>query len=321
MNNPFSKLVLKIFVTGIILSLLFSYIDVKHLKQHLLSASIHWVIVGIVLGFVLTVIAAWRWMRINSYLNSDLPFKLCVTVYFEAVMFNIFLPGSVGGEVIRVIRASRVNGKLRESIFSVFFDRAANLGAIVLMVLVFLPTLVINEETTELMWIVISLMTVSGILFVVFLALPYMKSFRRYRLLREALRISFMFRRIFFHRARLLEVVILSLGIQVFSIGILYVGGLAIGLYDLSIGQLAIVTMLGMLSNTVPISFGGLGVREGAMVWALMQFGVNQVEAYSLAFLFGFMFICQGFPGALFWVTKTVSDYRKQSTIIEKNNY
>ena len=120
MSHPFITLVLKIGITGIILSLLFYYVDVKQFKQHFLSASIQWIVVGIVLGFVMTVIAAWRWMRINTYLKSDLPFKFCVIVYFEAVMFNIFFPGSVGGEVVRTIKASRVNRKLRESIFSVF---------------------------------------------------------------------------------------------------------------------------------------------------------------------------------------------------------
>ena len=57
-----------------------------------------------------------------------------------------------------------------------------------------------------------------------------------------------------------------------------------------------------ILASSLPLTIAGLGLREGAAIWALMSFGVEEALAYSVAFLFGAVLILQGLPGLAIWM-------------------
>ena len=69
-----------------------------------------------------------------------------------------------------------------------------------------------------------------------------------------------------------------------------------------------------LLVTTVPVSIGGWGVREGAMVFAFGLIGVSEHSAFVLSFLFGLLVVAVSLPGGLIWL---MSGERRSDVIAE----
>lgn len=67
--------------------------------------------------------------------------------------------------------------------------------------------------------------------------------------------------------------------------------------------QAALVAPGVMLVAALPVSLGGWGVREGAMIIALGLFGVAAGEALALSVAYGLMLLVTGALGALAWAS------------------
>jgi hypothetical protein len=63
----------------------------------------------------------------------------------------------------------------------------------------------------------------------------------------------------------------------------------------------------------LPISVGGWGVREGAMVVALHGLGIPAEEALLPSVLFGLCAVIATLPGAIFWVSTRKPSTRMRS--------
>jgi len=58
------------------------------------------------------------------------------------------------------------------------------------------------------------------------------------------------------------------------------------------------------LVSMIPISFGGWGVREGAMVVFFGLVGVPAADALAMSILFGLAALVAGLPGGVLWVVQ-----------------
>src|SRR5262249_20611376 len=86
--------------------------------------------------------------------------------------------------------------------------------------------------------------------------------------------------------------------------------GQSIGL-TMTLDQWFVVAPTVLLISMLPISVGGWGVREGAMVVALHGFGIPTEEALLPSVLFGLCAVTATLPGGIFWVISKKSDQVK----------
>jgi hypothetical protein len=56
-----------------------------------------------------------------------------------------------------------------------------------------------------------------------------------------------------------------------------------------------------MLGSALPVSVGGLGVREGAVVWVFLETGLAENTAIMIAILYAVLVLSQAIPGLLVW--------------------
>jgi uncharacterized membrane protein YbhN (UPF0104 family) len=78
----------------------------------------------------------------------------------------------------------------------------------------------------------------------------------------------------------------------------------AVGLgVDLGLPQWLLVVPLVLLLMALPISLGGWGAREFAMVYLLDLFGVAHADALTVSIGFGLGSMLASLPGAWFWMT------------------
>src|SRR3954447_8020498 len=90
-------LAIKISVSIILLSLLFSRIDVGRLWAVARHASIPWLAAALLLFFLNVLAATWRWHLLLSAQDVDVPSAALLASFLVANFFNNFLPSNIGG--------------------------------------------------------------------------------------------------------------------------------------------------------------------------------------------------------------------------------
>ena len=63
--------------------------------------------------------------------------------------------------------------------------------------------------------------------------------------------------------------------------------------------------LLALTISTIPLSIGGWGVRETAMISLFYYINVSTEITLVFSVLYGVLMICVGLPGGMFWLLKT----------------
>jgi hypothetical protein len=230
-------------------------------------------------------LSAWRWRLVCHALGVAAPQPRDALRWTSlSVSLSQALPSTVGGDAYRIGAFARHHGGAAAA-RSVIHDRlnglwvlgalAAAGGAPALWLAGWRPGLI--------------LLCVAGALLV--LALPPLLPLA---LLAQEARAF----RALLHSARLMWTCVAIHGMTLGA-----VAALAAGLHPESAlwWQAVLVAPAVMLAAALPVSLGGWGVREGAMVIALGLFGVATRDALALSVAYGLVLLATGALGALLW--------------------
>jgi uncharacterized membrane protein YbhN (UPF0104 family) len=106
----------------------------------------------------------------------------------------------------------------------------------------------------------------------------------------------------------LATVFVLAATTHLLNVLVFWMLGQSLGLI-ITLDQWFVVAPTVLLISMLPISIGGWGVREGAMVVALHGLGIPSEKALLSSILFGLCTVTATLPGAIFWIST-----RKPST-------
>lgn len=229
---------------------------------------------AIVLRPVFTMILALRTTVLASALSSPAPrARSVIRLTFVSQMFNLVMPGGVGGDVARGVMLRRLNHSPWAKVVGVLvLDRIVGLVSLFLVVLVCAFPLLLRHWSDYLTLVLfLALFT----LLAVMLAIRAGEG----RRLRDWLRLqpwacqwmevaeSLSLRKL----AGAILLAFLAHGCLLFSCGLIFDScGFAVPWGD-RIGVLA----LSFLAASLPLTIGGHGVREGALVWLLSTGAIN----------------------------------------------
>lgn len=186
------------------------------------------------------------------------------------------------------------------ALMTVLADRGCGMMAVVSIASV---ALIFSTSVSVPLWIVIFTVGTSAFLFAG-LILPFMAPAL---LQRKGFPVQYWER-----PTPLFSALSLSLVIQLAVVGINYLIGEALGL-TIPMGFYFVFTPLVMAASSLPISLNGLGVREGAYVFFLLQAEVDEAKALAFALLWLILLILLGLLGGLAWIVTPASSYRKLS--------
>ncbi|GJM43621.1 MAG: hypothetical protein DHS20C21_04630 [Gemmatimonadota bacterium] len=206
------------------------------------------------------VISALRWKVLLGALGVSLALPRAVRLYFVGYFFNQFLPTTVGGDVVR---GTGVGAGVPLSLIgsSILMERALGFGCL-LGIGVTASFVRPEMAAVRLSLLFATLVYVVGLGVLGFVPLP--RSERQGRLgkgLRGLRRVALQFRSYGFHPMALLGGVVLSLGWQLALVVANALLSQGLGGVASFRSLLALVPVVQAVSM-IPVSFGGLGVRE-----------------------------------------------------------
>ena len=227
------------------------------------------------LGFM-----AVRWaILIRSFSKMKPKFSMLYQYYLLGSFFNIFFPGAIGGDVMRIHYSNKkYHLGIKKATAIVFFERISGLIG---LTLIFSFSIFFNETIADKIGIdkpyILLLVLVALILNIIFKQISAKKGY------------------IISYRT-ISTVIILSILGQFADILIAYT---LCHYFDLPItlGTLLTIMPLVYIVTVLPISLGGIGVREGAFVGLLALYGVSASTAVVISFLMFFIRILIGIIG------------------------
>ncbi len=250
------------------------------------------------------VLGAVQWNFLLGFHGIRLGFSGTVARYFMGLFFNYLLPGFVGGDVIRVYKTATISGQGTQSFTSTLADRVIGLFVLVLFSLaafVFLPSGPANRALPVAVFMFLML---SG-----FIALFAFKSFgsllkRMFgRLMPQSFgeKLSAVYGEM--HGLTrspltLLTVFVLSCTIQITRIGVHYLCAQAVGI-ELSFAWFALFVPVIEIISSLPISLGGVGVRETIAFMLFSAVGVDKSVVVSYTLLATAAGFTGAFPGGI----------------------
>jgi uncharacterized membrane protein YbhN (UPF0104 family) len=259
---------------------------------------------GLRLGFWLTAvglyvviqgISGFRWQLLAKPFGFNNSLGQYINFYFIGMFFNLFLPTSVGGDVVRAWYLDGGSGQKARALITVLVDRLSGLIVLLFLACVGVVWCPIHLEN----WILAGVWCSAGIALVGFLLAPLLiGKFERFEKLQSLADLL----RVYRQRPLLMSsATLISLIIQAGNIVLVWLVGLAIGAqipwpyYWIMVPMVTLLTML-------PISLNGMGVREGATILYLAPLGISQETALSLAVLWFAVFTTASLIGGLLYL-------------------
>lgn len=256
-------------------------------------------------GFVFLLqvaIGAGRWLIILYALDARLPALDTLKLFYVSIFFNSYIPGGVGGDVVRAWLSSRGGLPAKTAITSVILDRVVALSGVAVLVLLTAPVLLARTgvSVTMLLPIVVSIAGLIGILVAVqFERLPpSLLRFPPVRLLHE---FSGSLKRAFLRPATTVPLITVAVLGQV-ALGVAtYTMAVSLGMHVSLLECVVLMQPVALLAN-LPISVGGWGVRESAMIMLFGLVGVPASASLALSVQLGLLLLIVALPGGLIWL-------------------
>ncbi len=258
--------------------------------------------VGLLLMLAQVAVLGLRWWLVMTAIEAPIELGKALPITFIGVFFNQVLPTSFGGDAVRMWQAHRLGVSGQAAVIGVLLERIGGLFG--LMVLTALGAAYlgsdIDDRLVRLGLLATLPLAVAGVLALAALdRLP--ERWRRAPPLREAARLARDSRRVFLAPANALPLLLLSMLSHVLAATAIYAfaEGLQLGLpFATCVALFSAV----ILVTTIPISFAGWGLREGAMVALFAFAGLGADTALALSLAFGAGYLVASLPGCALWL-------------------
>lgn len=280
---------LKLLVSVGLLGYFLSRVHPERFLHTFASANYSWIALALTVYLFAQAISAVRWTMLARPLGIATPFKDLVKYYLIGMFFNLFAPGTVGGDVSRVYylvrdEAAHAQGRgvtTMHAAMSVLMDRA--IGMVVLVWLGAAGLLLFPQYAVPYTVRMVTFLLGLGFALVVLLT-PLFR-----RLLPEdghsfVVKVRLVLRSYRMQWRALAAASLLSIVVHLIQTWMHVVMGRALGL-DLPFAFCLIVYPLVGTFSAIPVSLNGLGLREGGYLYLLAVIGVGTEKGVAFGLL------------------------------------
>ncbi len=248
-------------------------VDLHGVGGVLAQASPSFLVSGFLLLSCTGVIAGYRWFLLLRAIGVPIPLKSLVSIVYVGQFFALFVPGTAGDDVTRALYISRLAPKrIREVLTTVVIDRGLGMCSIFLVAMVSIPSnWSVLAAHDKMRWIC-SIFFGLGLVILVGCLAFFLLSRKRLEALIHWVRQRLLHSKIVqdicavasalvLKRGAVLGCLVGGLTTQVVLSGVFCVAARAVGVNLPLLAWMSFVPII-LLSNLLPITFAGVGVRD-----------------------------------------------------------
>lgn len=297
----------RIAISVILLYVLFRKIDFNASLRIITHLDVMYFLIAMAIFFVLDVFVLFRWKMLLDAQRVNLPLQRVLVSFAGGLFFSLFLPSSIGGDLARTVDLGAHTKRRSLIAASVLLDRLS--GFIGLVIVAFITLIfgfrLINERSVFMI-----LFLFAGILAAVLLVIFNNGIYRWLNRLSHAKKGIFdvirkLHTEVYFFRSKpaviclnIVYSVIIQAGASVSSYFVLRSLKVNINMMYLLIFN-PMITVI----TSLPISLGGLGLREWATVSLYAKAGVSEDIALALSILNFMIILIFGLIGGILYVS------------------
>jgi uncharacterized protein (TIRG00374 family) len=313
----------KITVSVALLMLLLYTMDITRIIDGI--REVRWWVVplALVLQLLLFTLANFRWWVLLNYHASGYRPATLLAPFFVGVFFNNILPTTIGGSLFRMYYIYRDNQMAAVAVAPIITERVIGFVAMIATAAVIVPFLsrehayvrVLANILPWLLVVAVSVLALIGSRWTHRFVHTAFARWRRIKVATTVLRIVDAVHDCLAHPALVARVFAISVSLQVMCAGVYYLLGLGLGA-TLALPDYLVIVPLVFIAATLPVSIGGLGVREAAAVSLFAAAGMSPGHAGALAFLYLVVLLLCSAPGLyLFLTTRDFRRLRQQVSL------
>lgn len=265
--------------------------------------------------FIGNAVTSTRWKGLLAVQGVNIPHGVLFRSCMVSIFFNQIMPGTIGGDVIRIYDSWKAGAKKGVAISTIVVDRVLGLAALALLAVVglFFVRGSLSDYGMVPLAIVAVALGLGGFLLLVFSPFRSMVEMARVVYTRLPGPFSKFFgkvdRSVEPFRGRhsvLVRAMGLSLLLQLNVVLLHYLVGRAVGI-ELSFVDYFYVVPVALFVMLIPLSINGIGIREGMFVYMLGSVGVDKSDALVLSLLVFAVFFAYGILGGLVLASRGIS--------------
>ncbi len=304
----------KLLVSVALLALIFRLIDPRQALASLRGMDWRFYAAAAVLFQLTLFIRSYRWRALLDALDTHVPVRRLLYLYYVGTLFNTFLPSGFGGDAVKMYELNRYSRRPSEAVGTVLVDRLAGIIMLFVMGLVAWPW--VRQALPPREGYFLLLVSAGGL---VATALFFQRRLmaRLLRLLPKFVRskVEALYTAIYTCGTQALwKALAISTLFNLVLFGVNYYLARALGV-RLPLLYFAAFMPILSLSMLIP-SVGALGTREGAYILLFGAAGVPQHVALAMSLAFYTINILTGAIGAALYAIVALRDLRTRASRI-----
>lgn len=317
------SILLRIGISIALLVFLFKQADEKLMFETVKRADKHLLFLAFAILSANYVLCLYRWQMLLKAADVHLSLKRTIIAFSGGIFFSLFLPSSIGGDFVRSIDLAAYTKKPRQVVASVLLDRLSGYVGLVILTLI---AVCIGWDLIHDNSVVISVCILTALLVVILLVLfnkfiyskihwllrPSGSDYsaeegRRLPVLDKILvSLQNLHREIHYfrqHKKIIFNNLALSAIVQATTPVSFYFISMALGLKIKLIYFFIFLPIIGAVT-LLPISIGGLGLRDAMTIFFFAKIGVAKDMSFAMSLLsFVFLLVYGGIGGIIYVLT------------------
>ena len=302
--------VVRILVTAILLWWLFHLIDFEVMMRLFQEVSLSWIVVACLAILVARFFIALRWKILLTTYGLHLSLWDLNKIIFISMFAGNFLPGVIGTDLVRGYKVVKTHGQVGTVAMTLLLDRIVGVYSMMLVAVAGALVAEIAQRPTGLLNVVvvfsIGLVVAGGGILLVVGKLRSCQYFSGTcwaslwdRFVHLALNATELIR----CRGTLTVLMTASVTVILVRCFVFFSLYQAFGV-TLHFDAFLVFIPLMFVAVLIPISIGGLGVRETALVYLFRIVGAPTEVSASVGLMFHFLQILTSSPGLAFWLAE-----------------
>ncbi|NES87342.1 MAG: flippase-like domain-containing protein [Moorea sp. SIO2B7] len=264
-------------------------VDLQQVWTQFRQLSVFFVVAALIYYTFLQWLSSLRWQIVLHSTEHLTPMNLLFSSYLIGMFLNNFLPGSLGGDVYRVYRVAQVTKDSEATLVSVFLERFSGLAVLSAIAALSLPLAfeLVGSWDVIIMFVTVVIALVGGVMLIVSPQLlnwaePWLVKLRLGSLAERLAKIQFLLIQFAQDKQALVYSLVLSL---ILDLGIVHYHYLVAQQLQLPVSFLQLLVFIPIVAvvTVLPISVGGLGVKEGLWIYLFARIDLSPEQAVLLS--------------------------------------